>query len=77
MEAVFKVLKSYSPYLSVMQREGLVDMICSRWADCSWPNIGFFVHGQAKIDIHALLNEIDILRAEISHMNAHLVAQEH
>lgn len=36
-----------------------VEVIRNRWADCSWPNIGYFVHGQARLDIAELLAEID------------------
>jgi hypothetical protein len=33
--------------------------IRERWKDQSWPNIGYFVHGQAKMDIAKLLEIID------------------
>ena len=36
-----------------------VETIRERWADRRWPNIGYFVHGQALADIHALLEVID------------------
>jgi len=32
-----------------------VDEIRERWASRKWPTIGYFVHGQAYEDIHALL----------------------
>lgn len=38
-----------------------VETIRTRWADCTWPNIGYFVHGQARLDIAELLSEIDRL----------------
>lgn len=39
-----------------------VEQIRARWANQNWPNIGYFVHGQAREDIAALLSEIDRLR---------------
>jgi hypothetical protein len=36
--------------------------IRNRWSDCSWPNIGFFVHGQARGDIAALLDLIQSIK---------------
>lgn len=44
-----------------------IDEIRARWADCRWPNIGYFVHGQARHDIAALLAEIDRLNQERPH----------
>lgn len=38
-----------------------VDEIRERWADCSWPKIGYFVHGQARDDIAMLLGIIDAI----------------
>lgn len=36
-----------------------LDEIRARWADRTWPSIGYFVHGQALTDIDDLLDIID------------------
>ncbi len=41
-----------------------IEEIRARWKDKSWPSIGYFVHGQAYIDIQALLDEVDRLKKE-------------
>jgi len=36
-----------------------IEEIRARYADQSWPNYGYFVHGQARMDIRDLLEFID------------------
>lgn len=38
-----------------------IETIRQRWKDQRWPNIGYFVHGQARMDIADLLTEVDRL----------------
>lgn len=40
--------------------------IQARWASRKWPSIGYFVHGQAYQDIHALLDMVMNLRGSES-----------
>lgn len=40
-----------------------IEVIRERWADQSWPNIGYFVYAQARDDIAFLLAEIDRLES--------------
>ena len=46
------------------EQAATIETIRERWADRSWPKIGYFVHGQALIDIRDLLEIIDALVAE-------------
>lgn len=39
-----------------------IEEIRERWRDESWPSIGYFVHGQARLDLRDLLSEVDRLR---------------
>ena len=48
------------------------ETIRARWANQRWPNIGYFVHGQAKMDIAVLLDEIGRLRAALATIAAKL-----
>lgn len=41
-----------------------VETIRKRWENRAWPNIAYFVHGQALMDIDDLLKEIDRLKKE-------------
>lgn len=41
-----------------MIRDKQVKEIADRWESRKWPNIGYFVHGQAYSDIKDLLNVI-------------------
>lgn len=45
-----------------------IEEIRKRWADKSWPNIGYFAHGDAVMDIDALLLVVDDLNKSLIDM---------
>lgn len=42
----------------------IVEQIRARWKNRGWPNIAYFTHGQAVMDIDTLLAEIDLITAQ-------------
>lgn len=45
-------------------KQGDVEEIRSRWASREWPSIGYFVHGQAYMDIQTLLAHIQLMQQQ-------------
>lgn len=54
-------MRTPTPHSEAMDIETKIEEIRERWADCSWPKIGYFVHGQARDDIAMLLAIADCL----------------
>lgn len=57
-------------------QKALIEEIRERWRDRRWPNIGYFIHGQAVMDIDALIGQLDALEEELLELRTEIGSLE-